>query len=212
VLEGGVMNLIKFTKINAMQIKFHVPETLSEITLKQYQDFILLDKEMEEDAYLMAIAKIFVRGDLVHIEKLPLKKLNEIFETITNLFATEKNKFTNIIKIDGVEYGLVPNLDELSIGEVADIEEYFKQGYEKNLHNILAILFRPITQKFGKLYNIETYNGTQERPALFQEHFPCDILQGVLVFFSTLENDFLNHTLSYLLNQEESKNFKQAVQ
>lgn len=210
MLEGGVMNLIKFTKINAMQIKFHVPETLSEITLKQYQDFILLDKEMEEDAYLMAISKIFVRGDLVHIEKLPLKKLNEIFETITNLFATEKNKFTNIIKIDGVEYGLVPNLDELSIGEVADIEEYFKQGYEKNLHNILAILFRPITQKFGKLYNIETYNGTQERPAIFQEHFPCNILQGVLVFFSTLENDFLNHTLSYLLNQEESKNFKQV--
>ena len=71
------MNLTKFTKINAMQIKFHVPETLSEITLKQYQDFILLDKEMDEDAYLMAIAKIFVRGDLVHIEKLPLKKLND---------------------------------------------------------------------------------------------------------------------------------------
>ena len=193
-----------------MQIKFHVPETLSEITLKQYQDFILLDKEMDEDAYLMAIDKIFVIGDLVHIEKLPLKKLNEIFETITNLFATEKNKFTNIIKIDAVEYGLVPNLDELSIGEVADIEEYFKQGYEKNLHNILAILFRPITQKFGKLYNIQTYNGTGDRPAIFQEMFPCDILQGVLVFFSTLENDFLNHTLSYLLNQEANKSSKQV--
>ena len=38
-----------------------------------------------------------------------------------------------IIKINNIEYGFHPNLEEITLGEYADIETYLKNGLEDNL-------------------------------------------------------------------------------
>jgi hypothetical protein len=43
------MNLKRFTKINVMKIEYKIPESLKEITLGQYQDFLKLKESLEKE-------------------------------------------------------------------------------------------------------------------------------------------------------------------
>ena len=209
------MNLKRFTKINAMQIKFTIPESLTEIKLFQYQDFLKLQTDLEkkdvsEVEYMIQVIKIFVKGDLTQIEKLPKAKLEEIFEVLMNMFSTANNQLHKVVKIDGVEYAMHSNLSEITTAEFADIQEYEKKGFNENLHNILSVLYRPIIQKAKGLYRLQPYKGTEGRPKLFKEKFPCDAVNGAMVFFWTLRSDLLITLASYLPQKEINKPFKQA--
>jgi hypothetical protein len=209
------MNLKRFTKINAMQIKFTIPESLTEIKLFQYQDFLKLQTDLEkkdvsEVEYMIQVIKIFVQGDLTQIEKLPKAKLEEIFEVLMNMFSTANNQLHKVVKIDGVEYAMHSNLSEITTAEFADIQEYEKKGFNENLHNILSVLYRPIIQRSKGLYRLQPYKGTEGRPKLFKEKFPCVAVIGAMVFFWTLRSDLLITLASYLPQKEINKPFKQA--
>ena len=112
-----------------MKIKFTIPESLTEIKLFQYQDFLKLQTDLEkkdvsEVEYMIQVIKIFVKGDLTQIEKLPKAKLEEIFEVLMNMFSTANNQLHKVVKIDGVEYAMHSNLSEITTAEFADIQEY----------------------------------------------------------------------------------------
>jgi hypothetical protein len=211
------MNLRRFTKINVMKIEYKIPESLKEITLGQYQDFLKLKESLEKETiedfqFMMQSIKIFASGDLTKLEKLPQSKVSEIFEVVMGIFQKETNKLHKVVTIQGKEYGMHSDLSEITTAEFADIQEYQKKGFQDNLHNILAVLYRPIKRKHKHLYALEPYNGTEERPQLFKKHFPCDAVNGCLVFFSTISSELLAISLSYLQAQAENKNFKQAAQ
>jgi len=198
-----------------MKIKFTIPESLTEIKLFQYQDFLKLQTDLEkkdvsEVEYMIQVIKIFVKGDLTQIEKLPKAKLEEIFEVLMNMFSTANNQLHKVVKIDGVEYAMHSNLSEITTAEFADIQEYEKKGFNENLHNILAVLYRPIIQKSKGLYRLQPYKGTQDRSKLFKEKFPCDAVNGAMVFFWTLRSDLLITLASYLPQKEINKPSKQA--
>ena len=89
---------------------------------------------------MIQVIKIFVKGDLTQIEKLPKAKLEEIFEVLMNMFSTANNQLHKVVKIDGIEYAMHSNLSEITTAEFADIQEYEKKGFNENLHNILAVL------------------------------------------------------------------------
>ena len=40
----------------------------------------------------------------------------------------------NVIEIDGVEYGFHPNLDDITLGEYADLETFIKMGIKRKLY------------------------------------------------------------------------------
>jgi argonaute-like protein implicated in RNA metabolism and viral defense len=209
------MNLKRFTKINVMKIKFTITESLTEIKLFQYQDFLKLQTDLEkkdvsEVEYMIQVIKIFVKGDLTQIEKLPKAKLEEIFEVLMNMFSTANNQLHKVVKIDGVEYAMHSNLSEITTAEFADIQEYEKKGFNENLHNILSVLYRPIIQRSKGLYRLQPYKGTEGRPKLFKEKFPCDAVNGAMVFFWTLRSDLLITLASYLPQKEINKLSKQV--
>ena len=198
-----------------MKIKFTIPESLTEIKLFQYQDFLKLQTDLEkkdvsEVEYMIQVIKIFVKGDLTQIEKLPKAKLEEIFEVLMNMFSTANNQLHKVVKIDGVEYAMHSNLSEITTAEFADIQEYEKKGFNENLHNILAVLYRPIIQRSKGLYRLQPYKGTEGRPKLFKEKFTCDAVNGAMVFFWTLRSDLLITLASYLPQKEINKPSKQA--
>ncbi len=75
-----------------MKIKYVVPESIDEIKLNQYQLFLKLqdeisEKEIDQVSYMIQVINIFVKGDLSKIEKLPVSKLEEIFQTVLNLYS-----------------------------------------------------------------------------------------------------------------------------
>ena len=92
---------------------------------------------------------------------------------------------TTTLTIDGVEYGMHPDLSEITLGEYADIETYVKMGLQKHLPEIMAILFRPIVEKEGDVYTIEAYNGDIKIRAEKMKQMNAEQVQKVLVFFWT---------------------------
>ena len=52
-----------------------------------------------------------------------------------------------------------PDLSEITLGEYADIESLIKEGIQKNMPEVMAVLFRKIIDKNGEAYTIEAYDG-----------------------------------------------------
>jgi hypothetical protein len=95
-----------------------------------------------------------------------LKSLNpmEFLEIWTSLeVMIEKNLFRDLeartkITHDGVEYGLA-NFEDLTIGEFADLDLILQDpNFETRLHEVLAVLYRPIVSSNFLGYTIETYD------------------------------------------------------
>lgn len=182
-----------------MKYKLTVPNSLDEINLKQLRDFALLDEkdELNRDR---AIANIFCKGDINHIEKFPRKRLKELFQQLINLIAESKKNLVRHIEIDGTVYSFHPKLEDATMAEISDLAEYSKDKW-KNIHKILAVLYRPRVQKVGKLYRIESYNGTGKRADLFLEKFPVKAVLGADAFFLTISLQLLKSSEQYLTTE-----------
>jgi hypothetical protein len=61
----------------------------------------------------------------------------------------------------------------------------------------MAVLYRPVTQRAGKRYDIEPYESATKYCDLMKEA-PMDVVMGAIVFFWTLGSELLVHTLNYL--------------
>ena len=137
-----------------------------------------------------------------------LSDVAQIFETLSKLQM--KGKLKKVFEIDGIEYGFLPDLDEITLGEWADIEHNIKDGLDKNIHKIMAVLFRPITSREDKMYSIEAYKDGRERAEKFKKKMNAEQVQQSLVFFWNLGNELLT-TLPLFLMQKMNKMKQQAT-
>jgi hypothetical protein len=96
--------------------------------------------------------------------------------------------------IGDIEFGFIPDLDNISFAEFVDLSKYGVA--EDTLHNLMAILFRPITNKKGDCYDILPYNGTAEY-AEFMKQTPMHVVSGALVFFWNLANVLIKATQKF---------------
>ena len=71
------------------------------------------------------------------IDEMSLSDVAQIFEKLSKLQI--EGKLQKVFEIDGKEYGFLPDLDEITLGEYADIEQYVKNGLEKSMHKIMAV-------------------------------------------------------------------------
>jgi collagenase-like PrtC family protease len=128
-----------------------------------------------------------------------LSDVAKIFEKLSKLQI--EGKLKKIFKIDEVEYGFLPDLDEITLGEYADIEHYVKEGLEKNMHKIMAVLFRPVTSREDKVYSIEAYKDGRERAEKFRKKMNATQVQAALVFFWTFAKEFVKILPLFLMKK-----------
>ena len=69
---------------------------------------------------------------------------------------TQKPDLVTKFRLDGVEYGFIPDLNELSFGEYIDLDTYL--GDWENIHTAMNVLYRPINSKKGDRYTIQEYD------------------------------------------------------
>jgi len=146
------------------------------------------------------------------LSDIPKKLINELaigdvailLKKISDLQAKEDTKLKKIIKLDGIEYGFHPNLEEITLGEYADIETYLKNGLEDNLTKLIAVLYRPITERDGKDYSIEAYgvSDSRMRAKKFEKMKARDV-NSSLVFFWTLGKELSIILPLYLMEQSK---------
>ena len=81
------------------------------------------------------------------IDEMALKDVAILMSKLSELQAEKDTELKKIIEIEGQFYAFHPNLDDITLGEYADIETFIKAGLEKKMPEIMAVLFRPITER-----------------------------------------------------------------
>lgn len=163
-----------------------------QITLRDFQRYAAIQEPTQGD-----MIKIFLNKTQNEVDKIPLEKFNELVAEISEAISKE-SKFTPTFKLDGIEYGFIPNLEEITYGENRDLTGYLNDW--QTMHLAMAVSFRPITLKKGGKYLIEEYNGTSATAEIMRD-CPLDIVQGMNIFFYNLINDLLNCIPKYITTE-----------
>lgn len=165
-----------------------VPTSINDITLEQYQRFALINTEdQDQEFFIHKTIEIFCNVDLKTINKFPIKDAREISEDILAIL-NQNVPFTDRFELDGVKYGFIPDLQQMSLGEFIDLEESLKSA--KDFHKAAAVMFRPIKKEFKKLYSIEPYEASSKMPDVMKEA-PIGVISASIVFFYTIVNELL---------------------
>jgi hypothetical protein len=185
-----------------MKLEISIPTELKEIKLSQYQAFLKIAKDNDDMEFLnQKMVQTFCNIDLKDVAEIKFKDVLEITASLGNMFNVQSHKFINRFKLGGVEFGFIPDLEEMTFGEYTDLDSYI--GDWENMHKAMAVLYRPITNKgINNTYEIEKYNGSITYSDVMK-HAPLDVVFGANVFFYNLGNDLLKSTMTYLENNKE---------
>ena len=135
------------------------------------------------------------------VKELALSDVAVIMNRIAALQQKQDTKLKKIIEIDGIEYGFHPDLDSITLGEYADLETFIKGGIEKNLPEVMAVLYRPIKEKKNDIYIIDAYDGDIRLRTEEMKKMSAQQVQSALVFFYTLGKELSEILPLYLMEQ-----------
>lgn len=175
-----------------------IPTKLSEVPLYRMVEYNALEAKGETERAIMAVA-IFTGLTYKETSALPLKVLNRAVKHITSILE-ERPELQTTFTYKGIEYGFIPNIDDLTTGEFIDIENYQKEP--KDLYKVMSVLYRPIKEKSKKRYLIEPYKGKINEA--FKD-MPSDVAFGAQLFFYLIATDLLNYTKKYLEKAKEKR-------
>jgi len=178
-----------------MKLDIYIPEELSDITLGQYQKFAKINTgENESTSFLLhKMVEIFCNIDLKDIAKIKYTYVNNIVSEINKMFDV-KTSLIPIFKMGGIDYGFIPKLDDITLGEYIDLDNTL--GDWETMHKAMSVLYRPVKFQKGHRYQIEDYTGMENDERM--KNIPLDVVMGSLVFFWSLRNELLKNTLKYL--------------
>lgn len=174
-----------------MKVKFQVPASLADIPLRhyiEYQKILDANKDAQDSEFvMMKMVSIFCEVPYLDLQKLSLTQYDVVVQMLRDVF-NQKPTFKNKVKVNGVEYGFIPKLDDITLGEYVDLENYMKSA--TTYHKAMAVLYRPITLKVKETYLIEEYEGSEKYS---NEFLDCDLetVLGAMLFFWNLGKELL---------------------
>ncbi len=165
-----------------MKVNLRIPNSLNEITLGQYQEYAKLHNLKDSDLQLKMI-EIFCNVPEIVVRNMKATDIVEICDIINTMFDV-KHQLINSFKLNGINYGFIPSLEDISFGEYVDLDTFI--GDNDNLHRAVNVLYRPIEHKQGSRYTIKEYDPNTSEIA---KQFPLDAVLGAVVFFYNLGRD-----------------------
>ena len=135
------------------------------------------------------------------VKELALRDVAIIMHKISELQSKQDTVLKKVIEINGVEYAMHPDLSEMTLGEYADIETLIKEGLEKNMPELCAILFRKVTERNGEAYTIESYDGNITIRSEEMKKMSAQQVQSSLVFFWHFAKELSEILPSYLMER-----------
>jgi len=161
---------------------FKLINSWADVTLETWLklvDFATGTKTEEATETIAALSDIPKRL----IKELALSDVAVIMSKIAELQAKQDTTLKRIIEINDVEYGFMPDLDKISLGEYADVEQFIKNGIESNLPELMAVLYRPVKLKKNDIYIIDAYDGDITMRTEEMKKMSAEQVQSALVFF-----------------------------
>ena len=134
--------------------------------------------------------------DLKDVMHLQLRDSEEIVEIITALFD-KKPELVKRFKLNGIEYGFHPELDDLTLGEYIDLDTFI--GDWDNMEKAMNVLYRPVLVKMKDKYSIDSYVLEND---VFLLDMPMDAVMSSIFFLWNLGLDLSTIMTNSLDNKE----------
>ena len=180
-----------------MKFELTIPSSLSEISLSQYQKFLKIQENNKESYFLQCkMIEIFCNLDAKSVRLIKLTDASRVVKILNDMFES-KPQLVKTFELSGIEYGLIPNLDEMSLGEYVDLDTYM--GDWDNMHIAMNVLYRPIKEKIGDKYIIKEYDVDVKDKI---NDIPMDVVFGAVFFLYNLGIDLSKVMVDYLENQQ----------
>ena len=177
-----------------MSIKVSIPADYASITVKQYVDYHAAKNEIDK---LVSISNLLKE----QAEQVPFQHLPTLLGAFQEVLQTETAKFFETITIKDKDFGFIPDLYSISMGEYADISTW-AADVNANMVKIMGTLYRPIDKRVGSKYTIVPHNkASREMVEGYVEQMTLEQFNGALLFFSTLLKELSNTSLDYLENE-----------
>ena len=172
-----------------MKVKIKVPTSLRDIKLSQYQKFVRTTKDSEDDYFIARqMVGIFCNIPDNVVDQIVAKDFNQIVEDISAILKT-KAEFKTRIKHNDKQLGFIPNLDEITVGEKADLDAFYKDV--STWDKAMGVLYREVEHETKRGYLVKPY--TEINVSL---DLTLDVVFGANVFFYNLMKDLLSYTQS----------------
>ena len=176
-----------------MELTLKIPENLREITLGQYQKYLKMQKENEDETFIaQKMIEIFCNTRLDYVMKMRWRDVNEIVTDLGVMFE-EDQKLQKQFTLNGVQYGFIPNLDEISFGEFVDLDTYLADWDQ--MHHAMQVLYRPIDINVRGRYNIKEYNAITDDT---MKEMPLAYALGAVFFLLNLGKELSVTMMDYL--------------
>jgi len=178
------------------------PTSLQFVKLQDYQKFTLINNPTNEDLIncILDISK-------TDLSNMKLMTVDTLTNELNDLFD-QKHEFIKEFTLYGKTFAFIPKLDDITYGENKDITNYINDW--GNMHKAMAVMFRPVTKKYGSKYLIEDYQGSGVYSELMKDA-PLSVVLGAMVFFYNLTNELLNSIPKYLETQLKDQQMTEAA-
>jgi len=174
-----------------MKIIVNIPSSINDITLFQYQKFFDIYDEKADPEFINRMAlSIFYEIEGKYYSQMKVTDIEKIVSEL-NKALSQKIKLVNRFELHGVEYGLIPDFDDMTFGEFTDLDNNTELD---KMHRLMSILYRPITNKQGNRYEIEPYSGTSDKLL----GMPLGVALSCMDFFFNIALQLTSDTLKSL--------------
>jgi hypothetical protein len=191
-----------------MKLELIIPESLNEVPLMHYQQFVDDVKGSEDEDYIgQKLVERFCGIQLKDIVTIKQKDILNLTNHFNELFK-KKNEFKTRFKIQGVEFGFITDLENITSGEYIDLEKYLQDV--QTLHKAMAVMYRPIVKEVKDKYEIEPYQSALNYSEVMR-YAPLDIVLASQVFFWTLGQQLLRAIPTYLEMEMKKMSKKQQA-
>ena len=191
-------------------MKVTLPDDFSEITVGQYMKLWAM-YEKETDAYNAQRRCIEMLSGLEpnSLQDATWDSIERASATLNWLMQdpdpfTRKMPLVRRFELKGQQYGFIPDLSKLTVGEYADLETMCSGGVFKSLEKLCAILFREVIDEKLDKYEIVNYRVSKDRKEAMLD-LPMNIAIGAMVFFCNTAKELISTTQHYLEKEKKVK-------
>jgi len=180
------------------ELTITVPTKWSAVSLEKY---LKMRKDMEtykdnDEAIYAVLFYHLCNVDAPTINKLDIQTYTAIQNDLSRFMQNTEYPLQQFVTIDGKEYGFEPNLSQMAYGAYVDLGKYENLTIDDKWHEVMSILYRPVTKKIGLSYEIEKYNGVINSEQFL--NVDMEVHFGALGFFTNLLQDCQKGILKYL--------------
>ncbi|QDP46166.1 MAG: hypothetical protein Unbinned306contig1002_28 [Prokaryotic dsDNA virus sp.] len=189
-----------------MKIKVNIPESMDNITLRDYKHFLKIQENNDDPKFVKAkMLEIFCKIGLKEVYRMKYKDSEEVISILEKTF-NDKPSLIRKFKLGKTQYGFHPSLDDMTLGEYIDLDTYI--GDWDNIEKAMNVLYRPIITSVGEKYAIDEYNVDNDKYLL---DMPLSAVTSSVFFLMKLGADLSNHILNSLEKGEIEEAYQQYL-